>query len=72
MIMLVQMQSNVLGYRSGDVVELPADHPGLDGALEGGYARKLTKAQAAKLGVEPLTAAESAADDDDAEHTTDP
>jgi hypothetical protein len=65
--MLVKMNAAVLGFAAGDVADLPRDHPGLSGALSGRYAERVSKSEAKALGVdEPLSAAESDANDDDA------
>lgn len=66
--MIVRMEATVLGFDSGDVVDLPADYPGLKGAIAGGYVTKLTKAEArdALGAADPLSVDDSASDDDDA------
>lgn len=39
--MRVEFHANVLGYKSGDIVDLPADTEGLKDAIEGEYVSKV-------------------------------
>lgn len=44
--MRVQFDANVLGYKAGDIVDLPADTEGLKDAIDGEYVTKVGRTTA--------------------------